>query len=168
MVGCNIGFSLFERAWTLRGMENLLIDMVEAPAFVDDLLDAITEYNLAVIEGACRFPIDFMMFGDDWGQQLGLLMGPAKWRRFIKPRLARMYGAVRASGRYVLIHSCGKVDELFPDLIEIGLNCFLYKHEAKLQASYGLFDWTDNLAPGETRTPIRAEHQIIVSTQLSF
>ena len=124
VTGCNIGFSLFERAWTLRGMENLLVDMVEAPEFVDELLDAITEYNLGIIQEACRFPIDFCMFGDDWGHQRGVIMGPVKWRRFIKPRLQRMYGAVKSAGRYVIIHSCGKVDELFRDLIEIGLDCF--------------------------------------------
>jgi uroporphyrinogen decarboxylase len=35
-----------------------------------------------------------------------------------------MYGAVRAEGKYVMIHSCGDVDELFDDLVELGLNCF--------------------------------------------
>jgi len=35
-----------------------------------------------------------------------------------------MYQAVRSKGKYVFIHSCGKVDELFPDLIEAGLHCF--------------------------------------------
>ena len=52
LVGCSIGFSLFERAWTLRGMENLFLDMIEAPAFVEELLDAITDYNVAVVEEA--------------------------------------------------------------------------------------------------------------------
>ena len=35
-----------------------------------------------------------------------------------------MYGAVRAAGKFVMIHSCGDVDELFDDLLAIGLNCF--------------------------------------------
>jgi uroporphyrinogen decarboxylase len=35
-----------------------------------------------------------------------------------------MYGAVHAGDKYVFIHSCGDVDELFDDLIGIGLNCF--------------------------------------------
>lgn len=51
-------------------------------------------------------------------------MGPALWREFILPRLARMYRVVREAGKYVFIHSCGDVDELFDDLIGIGLNCF--------------------------------------------
>ncbi|NPV09063.1 MAG: hypothetical protein HPY83_14000 [Anaerolineae bacterium] len=121
---CAIGFSLFERAWTLRGMTNLFMDMVEAPQFVDALLDMICDYNLALVEQAVRFDIDGVYFGDDWGQQRGLLMGPAYWHRYIGPRIARMYGAVKAAGRSVFIHSCGDVDELFPDLIEAGLDVF--------------------------------------------
>ena len=77
----NIGFSLFERAWTMRGMANLLMDMVENPQFVDDLFDAITEFNLALIARGVQFDVDAVMFGDDWGQQQGMIMGPALWRR---------------------------------------------------------------------------------------
>ena len=64
------------------------------------------------------------IFGDDWGQQHGLQMGPAHWRAFIRPRIARMYARVRAAGKYVFIHCCGKVEELFDDLVELGLNIF--------------------------------------------
>jgi len=63
-------------------------------------------------------------FGDDWGQQLGLQMGPKIWREFIAPQLERMYAAVKQGGKYVMIHSCGKVDELFDDLIDLGVDCF--------------------------------------------
>lgn len=121
---CAIGFSLFERAWTLRGMANLLMDMVEAPTFVDDLLDAICEQNLKLVDQAVKYDIDAVYFGDDWGQQQGLIMGPRHWRRFIEPRIRRMYGAVKAAGKRVFIHSCGDVDELFGDLIAAGLDVF--------------------------------------------
>ena len=119
-----IGFSLFERAWTLRGMENLLMDMVEQPAFVDELLERICEYNLGAIRVAMEFPIDAVHFGDDWGQQQGTIMGPAMWRRFIKPHLARMYREVKSKGLYVSQHSCGDVRELMGDLVDIGLYIF--------------------------------------------
>ncbi|MGD9494788.1 MAG: uroporphyrinogen decarboxylase family protein [Armatimonadota bacterium] len=119
-----IGFSLFERAWTLRGMEQLFIDMTEAPEFVDELLDMICEWNVAHIEEAGRYDIDLFHFGDDWGSQRGLLMGPRLWERFLKPRLARQYAAAKATGKLVSIHSCGRVQELFPQLIEIGVDCF--------------------------------------------
>ena len=120
----SIGFSMFERAWTLRGMENLLIDMVTEPAFVDDLLDAITEYNMKVIDIALDYDIDGFHFGDDWGQQKGLIMGPKHWRRFIKPRMARMYERVKNKKKIVSQHSCGDISEILPDLIDIGLDIY--------------------------------------------
>jgi len=119
-----IGFSLYERAWTLRGMENLMMDFLDHRDFVRQFLGAIADYNLAQIEEALKYDIDAVYLGDDWGQQLGLQMGPKLWHEFIRPQLERMYRRVREAGKYVMIHSCGKVDELFDDLIEIGLNCF--------------------------------------------
>ncbi|MFP4443453.1 MAG: uroporphyrinogen decarboxylase family protein [Spirochaetia bacterium] len=119
-----MGFSLYERAWILRGMENLLMDFYQNPEFARELLETITEYNLQVIRKALTYPIDGIYFGDDWGQQNGLIMGPKLWREFIYPQLKRMYGEVKKEGRKVFIHSCGDVDELFDDLIEIGLDCF--------------------------------------------
>lgn len=119
-----IGFSLYERAWTLRGMENLLVDLAQRPAFVRDLLEAIADYNLAQVREALRHDLDAVYFGDDWGQQRGLQMGPKRWREYILPVLRRMYGAVREKGKYVMIHSCGDVDELFDDLIDAGASCF--------------------------------------------
>ena len=120
----NIGFSLYERAWTMRGMVDLMIDFLDNPAFVHELLNTIADYNIAVINEACRFDIDAIYFGDDWGQQHGLIMGKRTWREFIYPVLKRMYEAAHQQGKYVFIHSCGDVDELFDDLIGIGLNCF--------------------------------------------
>jgi uroporphyrinogen decarboxylase len=119
-----LGFSLYERAWTMRGMENFLMDFLSNPGFVYELLTAITDYNLKQVEKAIEFDIDAVYFGDDWGQQRGLIMGYDLWKKFIHPQLKRMYGFVRDHGKFVFIHSCGDVDELFDDLIDIGLNCF--------------------------------------------
>jgi uroporphyrinogen decarboxylase len=119
-----IGFSLYERAWTLRGMENLMIDFIENPEFVHELLTAIADYDIAQVKEALKYDIDGLYFGDDWGAQRGLQMGPEIWHKFIYPQLKRMYREVHRAGKYVFIHSCGKVDELFDDLIGIGLNCF--------------------------------------------
>lgn len=119
-----IGFSLYERAWTMRGMENLLMDFIINPEFVHKLFDAICDYNIAQVDKALEHDIDAVYFGDDWGQQKGLIMGYDLWKEFIYPRLKRMYGHVRAAGKYVMIHSCGDVDELFDDLVDIGLNSF--------------------------------------------
>jgi len=119
-----IGFSLYERAWTLRGIENLLMDFILHPEFVGQLFDAIVDYNIAQIDEALKYDIDAVYFGDDWGQQHGLIMGYDLWKELIFPRLKRMYDHVHAAGKYVMIHSCGDVDELFDDLVSIGLDSF--------------------------------------------
>ncbi len=119
-----VGFSLYERAWTLRGLENLMMDFLDHPQFVHELLNAIADYNLAQVGEALRYDIDAVYFGDDWGQQHGLQMSPALWREFILPVLRRMYGFCHAHGKRVMIHSCGDVDELFDDLVAAGVNCF--------------------------------------------
>ncbi len=119
-----IGFSLYERAWTMRGMQNLLMDFYDNPGFARELLHTIADYNIAQVAKAATYDIDAIYFGDDWGTQRGLQMGPRLWHEFIYPVLRRMYGAAHAAGKYVFIHSCGKVDELFDDLVDIGLNCF--------------------------------------------
>jgi len=120
----SIGFSLYERAWTMRGMENIISDFIENPEFVRQLLNTIADYNIAQVRKALEYDIDAVYFGDDWGQQHGLIMGPKIWREMIAPVLGRMYAEVRKAGKYVFIHSCGDVDELFDDLIVLGVNCF--------------------------------------------
>jgi len=119
-----VGFSLYERAWTLRGMETLMMDFYDHPEFAHELLNTIADYNLAQVKEALKYDIDAVYFGDDWGQQHGLQMSPTIWREFILPVIKRMYGFVRGAGKYVFIHSCGDVDELFDELIAAGVNCF--------------------------------------------
>jgi uroporphyrinogen decarboxylase len=120
----SLGFSLFERAWTLTGMENLLIYMVTEPDFVTGLFDRITGFNMQVIDIFLDYGFDGIHFGDDWGQQQGLIMGPALWRKFVKPQLAKMYGAVKERNLFVSQHSCGDINDVLPDLIEVGLDVY--------------------------------------------
>jgi uroporphyrinogen decarboxylase len=119
-----LGHAMFERAWSLRGMEDVMVEMIQAPAFVEELMDAIMEYELEMLDEAFTYDIDGVFFGDDWGQQTGLMFGIRHWRHFIKPRIAKLYSLVKKHNKAVFIHSCGKVQELFPELIELGLDVF--------------------------------------------
>lgn len=84
-----IGFSLYERAWTLRGTEELMADFYENPAFVHELMRAIAAHKLAQITEALKSDIDAGYFGDGWGQQRGLQMSPGHGREYIYPKLPR-------------------------------------------------------------------------------
>lgn len=117
-----LGFTLYERAWIMRGIEPVLMDFLENPIFIEELFDQITEFNLVITKRLCQYSIDAFHFGDDWGQQHGLIMNPDTWRRFFKKPLKKMYDAVHDAGLPVSIHSCGDIMDIIPDLIEIGVN----------------------------------------------
>jgi uroporphyrinogen decarboxylase len=119
------GGHLFEVAWALRGIEDFLMDMIINPEFVQEFLEGITEYYLAIIDESIKYGIDAFAFGEDLGSQTsGLLMGPKHWRRFFKPCMARMFAPIKESGKFVYMHSDGQVDGIFEDLIEIGLDIY--------------------------------------------
>jgi uroporphyrinogen decarboxylase len=118
----SLAMCLFERAWAMRGMENFLMDMLERPWFFERLLDAIVEHHLILVQKALCLGVDCIHFGDDYGMQTGLILGLPNWRKFIRPRLARLFAPVRAAGKFISLHSCGKVQTLFNDLAEIGVN----------------------------------------------
>ena len=107
----NLGFALFERAWSLRGFEQLLMDMAVDPAYVAELLDRITEIQLVLIQRYIDLGVDGGYFGDDYGAQAGLLFSPATWRALIKPRLARLFAPFVERGLPVLMHSDGQIDD---------------------------------------------------------
>jgi uroporphyrinogen decarboxylase len=168
-----IGFSLFERAWTLRGLEAFCMDLVEHPGFVNELFETIADYNIAQVREAAKYDIDAVCFGDDWGQQHGLLMGYPAWREHIFPVLKRMYAAVLDCGKLVMIHSCGDVDELFDDLISIGVRCFnpfqpevmdvaslVHRHRGKLAFWGGLS--TQRTLPHGSVADVRRETQRLI------
>jgi len=118
------GFLFFERAWAMRGLEQILIDFYRNPDFVEELLDNLMELNFQMIEGVTQYDIDAVLFSDDYGMQKGLIMDPKIWRKFLKPRLKRMYRKVKKAGKLVMIHSCGDNSEIMGDLIEMGVDIF--------------------------------------------
>lgn len=118
-----LGFGPFERAWIMRGMENLLLDMVDHPGFVHELMDGIAELHLKAMDVLMdRLPLDAYMGGDDWCDQRALIMGIERWREFLKPRVARIVEHCHARGLKCIYHVCGNVLPLADDLMEIGLD----------------------------------------------
>ena len=97
------------------------MDMAADPGYTEALLDRITDIQLRLIHRFLDLGMDGGYFGDDYGAQKNLLFSPAMWRRYIKPRLARMFAPFRERGLPVLMHSDGQIDKILPDLVEIGL-----------------------------------------------
>jgi uroporphyrinogen decarboxylase len=117
-------YALYERAWSLVGAEELLLNMAMEEAAVFRLFERITEYQHGLLDQILDADFEGVYLGDDWGTQRGLIMGPAYFRKFIKPFLKELFAKVKAKGKYILLHSCGNIEDVFPDLIEIGLDVY--------------------------------------------
>ena len=114
---------LFERAWSLRSFNNLLMDMVTNKKFIEELLDYITRWMIESIDLMSRAPVDAIFFTDDHAGQRGMLMGAERWRKFFKPCWKKIYERVHHYGLYTIMHMCGDNREVMEDLIEIVLDC---------------------------------------------
>ncbi len=119
----NFGFALFERAWSLRGLEQFMMDMVLEPVWSEELLERITGIQVKLAREYVALGVDGGYFGDDLGAQRGLLFSPDIWRKLFKPRMKRMFGVFTDAGLPVIMHSDGDIQEIIPDLIDIGLSC---------------------------------------------
>jgi len=113
---------LWERCYFMMEFMKLIRALFTAPNFVEELLDRLTEYNLATLEELSRFPIDAIFISDDYGYQHGLQMSLSHWQRFIKPRLKRIFECAKSRGLFTFLHSDGDITLILPDLIEIGLD----------------------------------------------
>ena len=114
---------MYEDAWQIRGYEEFLMDMATRPEFCEYILDRTTERNLAVATAAARAGVDYLRTGDDVANQITLMFSIDHWRRFMKPRWAAVYAAARAIKPDIQIwyHSDGNIEEIIPELIEIGV-----------------------------------------------
>lgn len=122
MFSITMGF--FERAWSLMGMEDVLAGMALHEPEVEAIFAAIQEHHLALLDLVLPHEFEALYFGDDWGQQRGLIMGPDHWRTYIKPGVAALFAKARAAGKLIVLHSCGDLREIMPDLIEIGVDVY--------------------------------------------
>lgn len=112
----------FERMQFLRGSENLYCDLaLDAPeSYV--LRDKLHEFFLAEMRFWASTPVDGISFMDDWGSQKALLISPKKWRSFFKPLYKEYCEIAHAAGKFVFFHSDGFIEDIYPDLIEIGVD----------------------------------------------
>ena len=120
----DLGCSLWEQAWYLRGMENLFCDMMNEDPMAEVLLDRVTDIAVAQMESLARAGVDSVYFGDDVGMQRTLMMSEGLYCEWLKPRLKRLIDAGKAikPDLIVIYHSCGHINELIPHLMDAGID----------------------------------------------
>jgi len=116
---------VFCRTCDMFGMEEGMIKMMTEPDIYQAAIEQIAnvvEQNCIQLLDACRDDLPILALGDDFATQRGLMIPPEKWRKFFKPRYARLFEIGKSRGKYIWFHSCGNITEELGDLIDIGLD----------------------------------------------
>ncbi len=119
-IGCN----LFEWGSFMRRMDNFLVDLLLEPNQVHTFLDALMESHMSTLVKTCDAVgdlVDIIKFGDDLGTTNGPFIPVEMYQEFFKPRHKMLCDYVKAnSSMHPMLHSCGGIYELIPELIEAG------------------------------------------------
>jgi Uroporphyrinogen-III decarboxylase len=119
------------------GMENYFMNMYEAPELVEAVTEKVVDYYVAANDkffAGLGDRADVMFFGNDFGTQRDLFVSPENFRRFILPSLKRLINVGKKYNKKIMLHSCGSIYRIIPDLIEAGVNIL---HPIQAQA-YGM------------------------------
>ena len=120
---CMILNGMFERMHAFMGMENALCALIEEPEACKEYFHAMADYKIAYIKKIAKYyKVDVIMAHDDYGTNDGLFMSPEIWRELIKPELKRIVDACHEEGLIYEHHSCGHIEPLIPDFVEIGVD----------------------------------------------
>ena len=118
-----VQLDIFEPAWYLRGLEQMLTDFYTEEEMAEACLERITQIKERIARIQAAAGVDVIIYGDDVGTQIGMMMSPDIWRKFLKPRLARVIKAAKEVNPNVLCyyHSDGDIRKIIPELIEVGV-----------------------------------------------
>jgi len=112
----------FERMQFLRGTENLFLDLAYGVPEVYRLRDMLHDFFTTELRTWAKSDVDGVCLMDDWGGQRALLVSPALWRSFFKPLYKDYCDTIHSGGKFVFFHSDGYIADIYPDLVEIGVD----------------------------------------------
>lgn len=166
----------FERLHALMGMENAMMALMEDPESCYEYFAAMADYKIAYFRKIAQYyPVDVINAHDDYGANDRMFMSPDTWRQLIKPHLKRIVDAVHEMGLIYQHHSCGYIEPIFEDLVEIGVDAIdtlqaCNKNVGELKKKFGKqitfcggFDTNGVLdMPGVTPEQIKAEYRRVI------
>ncbi len=117
--------SVFEIYCQLRGLENAMMDLIDAPDFLEPALDRIQRIQSDILERLLREAnglLDLVFISDDMASQEGMLISLPTWRRLFDARLRHWCDLVHRHGAKVLYHTDGAAFDLVPSLLDAGID----------------------------------------------
>ena len=105
----------------LRGYENLLFDMLDEEPKLDELIEQLTDFNLALVKRFVSNGCSSMEYPEDLGMQVGPMLSPEMFRRYIKPSYQKIIQPALDAGIPIHMHSDGDIRTLADDIVGSGV-----------------------------------------------
>ncbi|MBU4198892.1 MAG: hypothetical protein KKG09_09635 [Verrucomicrobia bacterium] len=147
----------FLRLQDIRGYENLLCDMLDDEPNLSRLIEMVENFNYQYVMNWMELKPDLMSYPEDLGMQVGPMLSPDCFRRYIKPVYRRIMQPARDRGCIVHMHSDGDIRTLVDDLIEGGVEVI------NLQDLVNGIDWIANKFAGRVCIDLDIDRQLITA-----
>ena len=139
----------------LRGYENLLFDMLDEEPKLDELIEQLTDFNLAIVKKFIMNGCSSMEYPEDLGMQVGPMLSPEMFRRYIKPAYQRIMQPARDAGIPIHMHSDGEIRTLADDIVGSGVEIL------NLQDLVNGIDWIADKYKGKLCVELDIDRQTI-------
>lgn len=105
----------------IRGYENLIFDMTDEEPRLWKLLEMVEDFNMGIVKRYMNLGVEYMGYAEDLGMQVGPMLSPTHFKKYIKPTYERLMAPARDAGCIVHMHSDGDIRDLVDDLIDGGV-----------------------------------------------
>jgi len=113
--------TLWEKAYMLVGMQDLMVYFYTEPGFVREVLHRIMDFQMGIAAHYVKLGIEIAHLGDDLGTQNGPLLGPQIVSEFLEPEYRRLTDFYRQRGTLLDFHSCGNVASVVGMFMDLGI-----------------------------------------------
>ncbi len=127
----------------IRGYENLLFDMVDEEPKLLELIDMVEQFNMGIIKRYCDLGVDVMGYAEDLGMQIGPMLSPEQFAKYILPSYERLIKPARESGAMIHMHSDGDLHQLLDGILSVGVDII------NLQDLVNGIDWIKEKVAGK-------------------
>jgi hypothetical protein len=140
----------------LRGYQNLLYDMADEEPRLDRMIALLEAFNLRLVRNYIReAQVEWIGYGEDLGMQIGPMLSPDQFRKYIKPSYRRIVQPARQAGCIIHMHSDGDIRLLVEDLIDVGFDVL------NLQDLVNGIDWIEKNLAGKVCVDLDIDRQRI-------
>ena len=148
---------MFQTLTDIRGFENLLLDMCDNHPRLNELIELVEHFNLAIVQKYIDLGVEWMCYPEDLGMQTGPMISPDMFRRFIKPSYQRLMKPALDAGCIVHMHSDGRIHDLIDDLVDGGVQAI------NLQDLVNGIDWIQDRLAGKVCIDLDIDRQHVTT-----